>query len=378
MRKAAGFSRLYDVRALRVIVPEVKDCYAALGVVHNLWQPIPKEFDDYISRPKGNPLPVTAHRGGWPGRQDGGGADPHRGDAPPGRVRRRGHWQYKAKPSQQFDQKVAWLRQLLAWRDEVPVRGREGDLADDTIYVLTPQGKVIDLPAGSTPIDFAYALHSDLGHRCRGARRRAHRQARHAARERPARRDRGREERRPVARLAQPRARLREERARAQDPAVVQRQGARRDGGCRPRRGREGAAPRGRYAGEPGGPRGEARFRQARRAFRRGRARRGQSEAAADRLEGAAPAAPEVKKARKAPSAKAAMLVVGMGGLATQLARCCKPVPPDSIRGFVTREQGVSIHRDSCDSLKRLAEQHPGARSRPRGARGRPTRSTWW
>ncbi|MGH8519408.1 MAG: RelA/SpoT family protein, partial [Panacagrimonas sp.] len=177
--KQLDFSELYDVRALRVIVPDVKDCYAALGVVHNLWQPIPKEFDDYISRPKGN-LYQSLHTAVL------GPADKtlevqirtdemHR-QAEYGIA---AHWQYKeggkgtekARSSKAFEQKVAWLRQLLAWRDEVPVGRKKGEPPpDDTIYVLTPQGKVIDLPKGATPVDFAYTLHSDVGHRCRGAR----------------------------------------------------------------------------------------------------------------------------------------------------------------------------------------------------------------
>ena len=138
------------------------------------------------------------------------------------------HWQLQGsgKPSRRrrrFEQKIAWLRELLAWRDEVAdwqSTAKQAQL-DDTVYVLTPQGKVIDLPAGSTPVDFAYALHTDLGHRCRGARvdgQIVH--ARHAARERPARRDHRRKERRAVARLAERRARLREEhRARGQRSA---------------------------------------------------------------------------------------------------------------------------------------------------------------
>src|SRR5688572_32224836 len=171
--KGLDFSQLYDVRALRVIVPEVKDCYTALGVVHNLWQPIPKEFDDYISRPKGN-LYQSLHTAvvGPAGktlevqiRTE----EMHR-HAEYGVA---AHWQYKekAKTSKQFEQKIAWLRELLAWRDEVAdwSKTRQGRL-DDAVYVLTPQGKVVDLPAGATPIDFAYALHTDLGHRCRGAK----------------------------------------------------------------------------------------------------------------------------------------------------------------------------------------------------------------
>src|SRR6267142_1679259 len=172
--KSLDFSQLYDVRALRVIVPSLKDCYTALGVVHNLWQPIPKEFDDYISRPKGN-LYQSLHTAviGPEGktvevqiRTE----EMHR-HAEFGVA---AHWRYKekVKTSEAFEQKIAWLRELLAWRDEVAdwaSTTRKAQL-DDTVYVLTPQGKVIDLPAGSTPIDFAYALHSDLGHRCRGAR----------------------------------------------------------------------------------------------------------------------------------------------------------------------------------------------------------------
>src|SRR5436853_800475 len=175
--KGLDFSQLYDVRALRVIVPELKDCYTALGVVHNLWQPIPREFDDYISRPKGN-LYQSLHTAviGPAGktlevqiRTE----EMHR-QAEFGVA---SHWQYKepGKPSRRegaFEQKIAWLRELLAWRDEVADWRENTKQArlDETVYVLTPQGKVIDLPAGSTPLDFAYALHTDLGHRCRGAK----------------------------------------------------------------------------------------------------------------------------------------------------------------------------------------------------------------
>src|SRR3954470_17125314 len=173
--KSLDFSELYDVRALRVIVPSVKDCYTALGVVHNLWQPIPKEFDDYISRPKGN-LYQSLHTAvvGPQGktvevqiRTE----EMHR-HAEYGVA---AHWRYKERPTkadQVFDQKIAWLRELLAWRDEVADWQQNTKQArlDDTVYVITPQGKVVDLPAGSTPVDFAYAVHTDLGHRCRGAR----------------------------------------------------------------------------------------------------------------------------------------------------------------------------------------------------------------
>src|SRR2546426_2611109 len=172
--KSLDFSEVYDVRAARIIVPAVKDCYTALGVVHNLWQPIPKEFDDYISRPKGN-LYQSLHTAvvGPEGKT----VEVQIRTVEMHRHAEFGvasHWRYKekVKTSEAFEQKIAWLRELLAWRDEVADWASTTKKAqlDDTVYVLTPQGKVIDLPAGSTPIDFAYALHSDLGHRCRGAR----------------------------------------------------------------------------------------------------------------------------------------------------------------------------------------------------------------
>src|SRR5712671_725849 len=175
--KALDFSQLYDVRALRVIVPELKDCYTALGVVHNLWQPIPREFDDYISRPKGN-LYQSLHTAAiGPGGKT---LEVQIRTAAMHRQAELGvaaHWRYKepgraSKAEAAFERKVAWLRELLAWRDEVADWGKTTRQArlDDTVYVITPQGKVVDLPAGSTPVDFAYALHTDLGHRVRGAK----------------------------------------------------------------------------------------------------------------------------------------------------------------------------------------------------------------
>src|SRR5437588_1333978 len=154
--KSLDFSQVYDVRALRVIVPSVKDCYTALGVVHNLWQPIPKEFDDYISRPKGN-LYQSLHTA-VVGPEDKTvevqirTEEMHR-HAEFGVA---AHWRYKekVKTSEAFEQKIAWLRELLAWRDEVADWASTTKKAqlDDSVYVLTPKAQVIDLPAGSTPI----------------------------------------------------------------------------------------------------------------------------------------------------------------------------------------------------------------------------------
>jgi GTP pyrophosphokinase len=360
--KQLDFSEVYDVRALRVIVPEVKDCYTVLGVVHNLWQPIPKEFDDYISRPKGN-LYQSLHTavlgpGGKTLEVQIRTEEMHR-QAEYGVA---AHWQYKekAKPSQKFDQKVAWLRQLLAWREEVPIRKPE---ADETIYVLTPQGRVIDLPLGATPIDFAYALHSDLGHRCRGARVDGHivkldtplasgqRVEIVAAKSGGPSRDWLNPER-GFVKSARSRHKIRQwfnakalAETVAAGRAVVEKE-LRREGALHASL--EGLAAKLGFA-KPDEmfaavARDEVNLRQLQVALKG-------VEVVEERV--------SLPTRRAAPAKKSSMLVVGMDGLATQLARCCKPIPPDPIRGFVTRGKGVSIHRESCDGLKRLAERHP-------------------
>lgn len=184
--KTLNFDDLYDIRAFRIIVENLKDCYTALGVVHHLWQPIPREFDDYISRPKPN-----GYRSLHTVVID----ENERAFEVQIRTREMhqfaefgvaAHWRYKeagaigylgqSTADGVYDSKIAWLRQLLAWKDEA---GGFHDIAwgqikeaefDDHIYVLTPQARIVALPRGATPVDFAYYLHSSLGHRCRGAR----------------------------------------------------------------------------------------------------------------------------------------------------------------------------------------------------------------
>ena len=360
--KSLDFSEVYDVRALRVIVPEVKDCYSALGVVHNLWQPIPKEFDDYISRPKGN-LYQSLHTAvmGPRGRTlevQIRTEEMHR-QAEYGVA---AHWQYKekAKASKQFEQKVAWLRQLLAWREEVPIKKPE---LDDVIYVLTPQGRVLDLPAGSTPIDFAYALHTDLGHRCRGARVDGHivkldtplasgqRVEIVAAKTGGPSRDWLNPER-GFVHSARARHKIRQWfNAKALAETVAAGRAA-----VEKELRREGATHVSleSLATKLGFAKPDEMFA----AVARDEVNLRQLQVALKGAETPPVAPPEIRK-KKAAAGKASMLVVGMGGLATQLAKCCKPVPPDAIRGFVTRGKGVSIHREDCAGLKRLTEEHP-------------------
>src|SRR5688572_7017299 len=363
--KALDFSEVYDVRALRVIVPEVKDCYAALGAVHNLWQPIPKEFDDYISRPKGN-LYQSLHTavvgpGGKTLEVQIRTEEMHR-HAEYGVA---AHWQYKekARTSRQFEEKIAYLRELLAWRDEVADWSKARDARlDDTVYVLTPQGKVIDLPALATPIDFAYALHTDLGHRCRGARVDGHmvtldtplasgqRVEIVAAKSGGPSRDW----------LNAERGFVRSHRARQKirqwfnTQAMQQTVAAGRERLEKELR-RKGAlqANLEELAAKLGFKQPDDLFA----AVAKDEVNLRQLDTA---LRGSEEPVEKVEVRRKAKTAaKSGVLVVGMDSLMTQLARCCKPVPPDPIRGFVTRGKGVSVHREDCAGLKRLAETHP-------------------
>jgi GTP pyrophosphokinase len=177
-RKGIGLDQIYDVHGVRVIVPEVRDCYAALGVVHTLWSPIPGEFDDYIATPKDN-LYRSLHTAVV--ASDGHALEVQIRTREMHRTAEYGiaaHWRYKepgVKPDKEFEEKVAWLRQILEWREDVTdayefVDSLKTDLFQDRVYVFTPKGDIIDLPAGSTPIDFAYHVHTEVGHRCRGAR----------------------------------------------------------------------------------------------------------------------------------------------------------------------------------------------------------------
>ncbi len=175
-QKQRSFDQIFDVLGLRVITDEVMQCYAALGVIHSIWRPIPGEFDDYIAMPKesmyqslhtavvgldGKPLEIQIRT-----------RDMHE-------VAEYGiaaHWRYKEgkKANEAAEHRITWLRQLLEWRDEVAdaqefVESMKSDLLQEHIYVFTPNGDVVELPRGATPIDFAYRIHTEIGHHCVGA-----------------------------------------------------------------------------------------------------------------------------------------------------------------------------------------------------------------
>ncbi|HEY0442804.1 MAG TPA: bifunctional (p)ppGpp synthetase/guanosine-3',5'-bis(diphosphate) 3'-pyrophosphohydrolase [Candidatus Limnocylindrales bacterium] len=176
-RKGAEFGEIYDVYAIRLLVDEVKDCYAALGIVHTLWRPIPGQFDDYIAVPKNNlyqslhtavialdgkPLEIQIRTHAMHQVSEVGIA---------------AHWRYKegSKSDREYDAKLAWLRQLMDWQRDVSdatefVEGIKLDIFQDQVFVFTPKGDIKDLPAGATPLDFAYRIHTDVGHRTIGAK----------------------------------------------------------------------------------------------------------------------------------------------------------------------------------------------------------------
>jgi GTP pyrophosphokinase len=373
-KKGVDFSEVYDVRALRVIVHDVKECYIALGIVHNIWTPISKEFDDYISNPKGNQYRSlhTAVR------------------CPDGRsleVQIRtwemhnhaelgvaAHWRYKegTKKSGEdnYDEKIAWLRQLLTWKDEVAdssdwVAHYKQAALDETIYVMTPQGRVVDLPRGATPVDFAYRVHTDLGHRCRGGKvdgalvplntplETGQRVEIMVAKEGGPSRDWLNP---TLGYLITQRARskvrawfsnLALEETLSEGRGVVTKELQRLG---------QGGVNFDDLAVKLGFAKAEDLFIAAGRnelSMRQFQVAVRGSDMPADER-----GTPEPRR-RKAPDADRGILIVGVDKLLTQLARCCKPAPPDEISGFVTRGKGVSIHRVDCSNFANLAALHP-------------------
>jgi len=389
--KEIDFTDLYDVRAFRVIVEDIKSCYTVLGIVHNIWTPMPAEFDDYIARPKPNGYQslhtVVVAEDGRPLEVQVRTKDMHEfaeyGVA--------AHWRYKEAGSsnftgQKYDEKIAWLRQLLAWKSEVVdavvsqedvhrdwVEKLKSASLDDRIYVLTPQARVIELPYGATPIDFAYHLHSDVGHRCRGAR---------------------------VDGALVP---LNTQLKSGQTVEIITAKGG---NGISVGPSRDWLS-----SGYAASSRTRAKVRawfnaiDQQETLTHGRAlldkvlqREGKTSINLEDLahtlgflkledlllavgkdefslrsielmlrgedpHGLPSEDAVIPRKSRASSvvqgAKSGVLVVGTDGLLTQLARCCKPAPPDSIVGFVTRGKGVSIHRLDCKNVLEMQKKAP-------------------
>ena len=374
--KKLDFSLVYDVRALRVLVGDIKDCYAVLGIVHQIWTPIQKEFDDYILKPKGNNY-QSLHTAVLAG--DGRALEVQIRTHEMHRHAELGiaaHWRYKegsGAAGSAYDDKIALLRNLLSWRDEVTdsshwVEQFKRASLDDTIYVLTPQGRVIDMPRGATPVDFAYRLHTEVGHRCRGAKVDGHLLPLNTqlesgqtveiitAKEGGPSRDwlnalqgyvhtgRARQKIKQFfsaqeeqellgrGRNAVVREMQREGHSQVNVDELATRLGFKSADGMFIAVGRGDVGARSLQVAIRGDKRVPA------------------------------PAAPPpemvIGRERGVDNADK-VLVVGVGKLMTSLGRCCRPAPPDAIEGFVTRGRGVSIHRIDCRDYMHLAARHP-------------------
>ena len=387
-RKHLRFDQLFDVRAVRIIVDTVEQCYEALSIVQEHFTVLSKEYDDYIANPKpngyqslhtvitdqlGRPIEIQIRTRAMHEFAELGVA---------------AHWRYKEAGNSNGasiaeEQRVAWLRQLLAWRSDVgggaaeqsaqapnAEAGQKGQPAapaveDDHVYCLTPQGRIVELPAGATPVDFAYQIHTQLGHRCRGAkvdgmmvplntklktgqtveiiaakvgqpsRDWLNPELGYAASPRTRNKVRQWFNAEQLAQqIAEGRDRLDKELARLGKTAVKLDDLAKRlgfgtvDELCVAFAKEEITLTALAQAVQPPKP---------------------------------APApAPEhdlVLRGASSAASKGKVLVVGMDSLLTQLARCCHPVPPDEIVGYVTRGRGVMIHRADCPNLKNMVDQ---------------------
>ena len=373
--KSLDFSRVFDVRALRVVVPSVPDCYATLSWVHTKFVPIHSEFDDYIAKPKSNgyqslhtvvrdaqsrPIEIQIRTQEMHDHAEHGVA---------------AHWAYKEAGTKgyagvsavgDYDAKIAVLRQLLAWERELSADAQSQattDALSDRIYVLTPDAAVVELPQGATPIDFAYTLHTNLGHRCRGARvdgamvplntqlKNGQTVEVTAIKEGGPSRDWLNPE---LGFLASSRARAKVRawfNAQAMEETVAKGREAvekllQREG--------KTAIKLDDLASQLGFKSAEALFEVV-----------GKDEFSLRNIETllnppatvmGADDYVRLKKSRpNEKTSKSGVLVVGIDSLLTQLSKCCKPAPPDEICGFVTRGKGVSIHRADCGNFRQMA-----------------------
>ena len=378
-KKHLSFAELYDIRAVRIITDSLKDCYAALGVVHSLWRHIASEFDDYIATPKANGY-QSIHTVVL------GPADKHveiqirtqnmHDDAELGVA---AHWLYKegssSGKSSGFEEKIAWLRKLLAWHDDMA--GNDGlvdeirsQVFEDRVYVFTPKGEVIDLPNGATPLDFAYYIHSQVGHRCVGAKVDGHivpftYQLKNGERVEIL-----------TQKNTQPRrdwlnpnnGYLQTSRARSKVAAYFKKL----DRDKNLKAGKEMLEAELSKLHIPLAQTetvlerfnmtqlddllaaigaGDVRLQQVVNQLKPA------EDATAERLERLTARKPKQQTGKAGKQSD--VTVEGIGNLLVQYAKCCQPVPGDSILGFVTQGRGVSVHRQDCEQLAHLLALHP-------------------
>ncbi|ANJ50428.1 TPA: bifunctional (p)ppGpp synthetase/guanosine-3',5'-bis(diphosphate) 3'-pyrophosphohydrolase [Neisseria gonorrhoeae] len=374
VKKKLSFDGLFDIRAVRILVDTVPECYTTLGIVHSLWQPIPGEFDDYIANPKGNGY-KSLHTV-IVGPEDKGVEvqirtfDMHQfnefGVA--------AHWRYKegGKGDSAYEQKIAWLRQLLDWRENMAESGKEDlaaafktELFNDTIYVLTPHGKVLSLPTGATPIDFAYALHSSIGDRCRGAKV----EGQIVPLSTPL--ENGQRVEIITAKEGHPSVNwlyegwVKSGKAIGKIRAYIRQQNAdtvREEGRVQLDKQLAKLTPKPNLQ-ELAENLGYKKPEDLYTAVGQGEISNRAIQKACGTLNEPPPvpvsATTIVKQSKIKKGGKTGVLIDGEDGLMTTLAKCCKPAPPDDIAGFVTRERGISVHRKTCPSFRHLAEHEP-------------------
>ena len=372
-KKGKDFERISDVRAVRVLVKDIRDCYAALGTVHSLWQHIPGEFDDYIATPKennyrsihtavigpeGKTVEVQIRTHDMHDQSELGVA---------------AHWRYKegARADKGFDAKIAWLRSLLEWKEEIAeaadfVDQFKSEVFSERVYVFTPKGNIVDLPAGATPLDFAYDIHTDVGHRCRGAKVNGqmvpltyplktgdrvevltvkqggpsrdwlspHLGYLHTSKARTRVSHWFRDQNYDTS-VAEGRAALEREFHRLGISDINYEKLAQRFGYHRVD---DFLAATGRGDVKP------AQIMAAVQEFT------GQAQKEAHPV--------VVPRPPTAPRPPASVTIQGVGNLLTRMAKCCNPVPGDSIVGFITRGQGVTIHRQNCPNALRHHDEH--------------------
>ncbi|MFQ1657295.1 GTP diphosphokinase [Aeromonas veronii] len=385
-KKHLEFNELFDVRAVRVVTKRLQDCYAALGIVHTQFHHIPREFDDYVANPKPNGYQsihtvVVGPEGKTVEIQIR--TDQMHQDAELGVA---AHWRYKegaqaGGKANTFEDKIEWLRKLLAWQEDLSESGSlledlRSQVFEDRVYVFTPKGDVIDLPAGATPLDFAYHIHSMIGHRCIGAKidgrivpftyaLQTGDQVEVITQKEP---NPSRDWMNPNAGF------LRSSRARAKVATWFRKLD------------RDKNIVAGRELFEKELDRHNLSMSKI---DKGNMLRRFNLESTDDLLAGIGsgdirinqvlnyldtcynkPTAEEedrrllekLEQKANAPmrhKPKDHIVVEGVGNLMTHIARCCQPIPGDSIQGFITMGRGVSIHREDCEQLKELSRRNP-------------------